>query len=33
MSLEEPGLDQSNFSRLRERLVNEDLARRFFEGS
>jgi transposase len=31
MSLEDPGLDQSNFSRLRERLVNEDLARRFFD--
>ena len=25
MSLEEPGLDQSCFSRLRERLVNEDI--------
>jgi transposase len=25
------GLDQSNFSRLRERLVETDLARRFFD--
>jgi transposase len=32
MSLEEPGLDQSNFSRLRERLVNEDTARNFFDA-
>jgi transposase len=32
MSLEEPGLDQSNFTRLRERLVNEDLAQRFFDA-
>jgi transposase len=32
MSLEDPGLDQSNFTRLRERLVNEDLARRFFDA-
>ena len=31
MSLDEPGLDQSNFSRLRERLVDTDVARRFFE--
>jgi transposase len=31
MSLDEPGLDQSNFSRLRERLVDTDIARRFFE--
>ena len=31
MSLEEPGLDQSNFSRLRERLVEQDTARRFFD--
>lgn len=31
MSLDEPGLDQSNFSRLRERLVETDVARRFFE--
>lgn len=30
MSLEERGLDQSNFSRLRERLVKTDLAYRFF---
>ena len=28
MSLDEPGLDQSAFSRLRERLVSEDIARR-----
>jgi transposase len=32
MSLEESGLDQSNFTRLRERLVNEDLAQRFFDA-
>lgn len=31
MSLDEAGLDQSNFSRLRERLVDTDIARRFFE--
>jgi transposase len=31
MSLDEAGLDQSNFSRLRERLVEEDLARDFFD--
>jgi transposase len=31
MSLDETGLDQSNFSRLRERLVDTDVARRFFE--
>jgi transposase len=31
MSLDERGLDQSNFSRLRERLVATDVARRFFE--
>jgi IS5 family transposase len=31
MSLDERGLDQSNFSRLRERLVASDVARRFFE--
>lgn len=31
MSLDEPGLDQSNFSRLRERLVDTDIGRRFFE--
>ena len=32
MNLEQPGLDQSNFSRLRERLVEEDTARRFFDA-
>lgn len=32
MSLEERGLDQSNFSRLRERLVKSDLACRFFDA-
>lgn len=32
MSLEDPGLDQSNFTRLRERLVEEDLAQRFFDA-
>ena len=32
MSLEERGLDQSNFSRLRERLVKLDLACRFFDA-
>jgi transposase len=32
MSLEDAGLDQSNFSRLRERLVGEDLAQRFFDA-
>lgn len=31
MSLEDRGLDQSNFSRLRERLVESDVARRFFD--
>lgn len=31
MNLEEAGLDQSNFSRLRERLVDTDVARRFFD--
>lgn len=31
MSMDEAGLDQSNFSRLRERLVGTDVARRFFE--
>jgi transposase len=31
MSLDEAGLDQSNFSRLRERLVDTEVARRFFE--
>ena len=32
MNLEEPGLDQSNFSRLRERLVESELACRFFDA-
>ena len=32
MSLEERGLDQSNFSRLRTRLVKSDLACRFFDA-
>lgn len=32
MSLEEQGLDQSNFSRLRERLDKTDLACRFFDA-
>ena len=32
MSLEELGLDQSNFSRLRERLDKTDLACRFFDA-
>jgi transposase len=32
MSLEDAGLDQSNFSRLRERLVTTDLAQRFFDA-
>jgi transposase len=32
MSLEERGLDQSNFSRLRERLEQTDLACRFFDA-
>ena len=32
MSLEESTLDQSNFTRLRERLVGEDLAQRFFDA-
>ena len=31
MDLESAGLDQSNFSRLRERLVVTDIARRFFD--
>jgi len=31
MSLDEAGLDQSNFSRLRERLVETDVAQRFFD--
>ncbi len=32
MSLEDAGLDQSNFSRLRERLVDSEVARRFFDA-
>jgi len=32
MNLEERGLDQSNFSRLRERLVDTELACRFFDA-
>lgn len=32
MNLEERGLDQSNFSRLRERLVESELACRFFDA-
>lgn len=32
MNLEQSGLDQSNFSRLRERLCEEDTARRFFDA-
>lgn len=32
MSLDEAGLDQSHFSRLRARLVNTDVARRFFNA-
>jgi transposase len=32
MSLEESGLDQSNFSRLRERLIGQDTARMFFDA-
>jgi len=31
MGLDDPGLDQSNFSRLRERLIGTDVARGFFE--
>ncbi len=31
MSLDEAGLDPSNFSRLRERLVKTDIARNFFD--
>lgn len=31
MSLDDAGLDQSNFSRLRERLVQTDIARNFFD--
>jgi transposase len=32
LSLDEVGLDQSNFSRLRKRLVDADVARRFFNA-
>jgi transposase len=32
MNLEEASLDQSNFSRLRTRLVEHDVARRFFDA-
>jgi len=32
MSMDEPGLDQSRFSRFRERLVASDCARRFFDA-
>ena len=32
MSFEDAGLDQSNFTRLRERLVETDLAQRFFDA-
>jgi IS5 family transposase len=32
LTLDEPGLDQSNFSRLRERLVDTDVAHRFFNA-
>src|SRR5579872_6032228 len=32
MSLEDAGLDQSNFTRLRGRLVNENIAQRFFDA-
>ena len=32
MSLEERGLDQSNFCRFRDRLIEEDSARRFFDA-
>jgi len=32
MNLEEASLDQSNFSRLRQRLVEHDVARGFFDG-
>lgn len=31
LALDSEGLDQSNFSRLRERLVDTDIARRFFD--
>jgi hypothetical protein len=33
MNLEEASLDQSNFSRLRERLVEHDMARSFFDSA
>jgi transposase len=32
MDLEQPGLDQSNFSRLRERLVEQNVAHDFFDA-
>jgi len=32
MNLEQSGLDQSNFSRLRERLIEEETAKRFFDS-
>ncbi len=32
MTLDDPGLEQSNFSRLRERLVDSDVARSFFNA-
>lgn len=32
LSRDEPGLDQSNFSRLRERLIDTDVAHRFFNA-
>jgi len=32
LTLDEPGLDQSNFSRLRERLVDTDVAHQFFNA-
>lgn len=32
MNLEQPGLDQSNFSRLRERLAEQETAKRFFDA-
>src|SRR3954470_15977098 len=32
MSMDEPGLDQSRFSRFRERLIASDCARRFFDA-
>ena len=33
MGLSDARLDQSNFSRLRERLVSEDLVQRFFDAT